>query len=97
MAVTNYPDGVSSEGVVVAAASGEITGTGSIETGLDSVTGAVCSLDVADIGVTAGDPAIAYCVAGTGGEVDVTVKQDDFATDATGAATVTVIAYGTKA
>lgn len=97
MSVTNFPDGVSSEGVVFAAASGEITGTGSIETGLDSVIGAVASLDVADIGVSSGDVALVYCVAGTGGQVDVTVKQDDFATDATDAATVTVIAYGTKA
>ena len=97
MAVTNFPGGVSSEGVVVVGVSAEITGTGSIETGLDSVTGAVCSLDVADIGTSSGDPAVAYCVPGTGGEVDVTVKQDDFATDASAAATVTVIAYGTKA
>lgn len=90
-----YPLGTATDGQAIYASSATITGTSAITTsthGLSTVTAAVCDINAAP-GTGAGDPA--FCVPVVSGTtVTITVKQDDWTTDATSGAVTSYAIIG---
>lgn len=94
MPVTNFPDGISSEGGVLKMGVATVTGTEAVVTGLGTIEGAALGL-AEDPGAGAGD---VHTVSYTASAGTLTIKgwQDDV-TAATEEATVAWIAWGTEA
>lgn len=94
MPVTNFPNGISTEGKALKMGSAVITDTTLvIATGLTSIAGAVVSLNE-DPGAGAGDVLQVTCTF-SGGDLTVALWQDD-ATAATEDTSVSWIAWGAE-
>lgn len=92
MAVTNFPDGISSEGKTLKLGAGEVTGaTLAIDTGLTEIEGAVVTINEAP-GAASGDVFTATAT-WSGGTLTISIWQDD-ATAATEDTSVSWIAWG---
>lgn len=91
-----YPLLNATDGQAVYAATATITGTSAIAAGthgFSTIIGAVCDINAAP-GVTAGDPA--FCVPVVSGTtVTITVKQDDWTTNATSGVSTSYVIIGT--
>lgn len=94
MSVTNFPNGISSEGNAIKMGVAEVTGaTLVVATGLTTVEGAVLTL-AEDPGAGAGDVfSVSYTV--SGGDLTIKIWQDD-ATAATEDTTVGWLAWGSE-
>lgn len=94
MAVTNFPNGISTEGKALKMGQAEVTGaTLDVATGLSRVLGAVVTINE-DPGAAAGD---VYQATATfsGGTLRIAIWQDD-STAATEDTTVSWLAWGTE-
>lgn len=99
MPLTNYPGGISLGGTAIMQGTTNVTGAGTVFTGLSSVTSVNAWLRDVPAGTAGGTAICAYGTAvsgGTAGGIILRTRQSDFATAGTVSQAVSWVAYGAE-